>query len=569
MTSCRYWTLCLERLQQWFSLQRRITSMQHTVAILGGGVAGLSAAHELAERGFQVHVYERKPVLGGKARSIPVPNSGTNTRADLPGEHGFRFFPGFYKHVTDSMRRTPYGARGNTFDNLTVATRMLLARAGQTEITCLARYPATLEEFRVFLLELLTPLGVPLDELTFFVNRLLLVATSCSERRLKEYENISWWNFIEAPRMSDKYRAYLGQGLTRSMVAMRAEESSTRTVGVTQLQLLYGLMSPDRVMDRLLSGPTNDVWIDPWTRYLEKLGVVFHRGALVSAIHTSGERVTGIALDSGGTGSSTIQADFYIAALPVEVMTTLMTDDLKHAAPSLAHLDKLRTRWMNGIQFYLSRDEPLVHGHVLYLDSAWALTSISQHQFWTNVDLSQYGDGTVRGILSVDISDWETAGTVLRKPARECTAEQIKEEVWAQLKQHLNDNNAMVIDDANLVNWFLDPDIEFPNPGSATNAEPLLINTAGSLQYRPEAQVELENFFVASDYVRTYTDIACMEAANEAARRAVNCLLLACGSSAPPAQLWPLDEPVFLKPLQEIDRISFALGRPQRLGFIH
>jgi uncharacterized protein with NAD-binding domain and iron-sulfur cluster len=30
------------------------------VAVLGGGVAGLSAAHELAERGFQVDVYEAR-----------------------------------------------------------------------------------------------------------------------------------------------------------------------------------------------------------------------------------------------------------------------------------------------------------------------------------------------------------------------------------------------------------------------------------------------------------------------------------------------------------------------------
>src|SRR6266705_282047 len=105
--------------------------MPSSVAILGGGVAGLSAAQELAERGFQVRVYERKPVLGGKARSIPVPNSGAAGRADLPGEHGFRFFPGFYRHVTDTMRRTPYGSHGNTFQNLTVATRTLLARAGR------------------------------------------------------------------------------------------------------------------------------------------------------------------------------------------------------------------------------------------------------------------------------------------------------------------------------------------------------------------------------------------------------------------------------------------------------
>src|SRR5258708_31648373 len=123
----------------------------------------------------------------------------------------------------------------------------------------------------------------------------------------------------------------------------------------------------------------------------------------------------------------------------------------------------------------------------------------------------------------------------------------------------------MPIDDKNLISWFLDPDIEFPNPSSATNAEPLLINTAGSLQYRPEAQVELENFFVASDYVRTYTDIPCMEAANEAARRAVNCLLLASGSSAPLAQLWQLEEPPFLKPFHEIDWIRFALGLAQHL----
>jgi uncharacterized protein with NAD-binding domain and iron-sulfur cluster len=536
--------------------------MSQTVAIFGGGVAGLSAAQELAERGFQVRVFERKPVMGGKARSIPVPDSALQGRKPLPGEHGFRFFPGFYKHVTDTMRRIPDGAHGNTFDKLQVATRILLARAGQTEITWLARCPETVEDLRVFLLELFTPLGVPPAELTYFVTRLLIVATSCAERRLAEFEKIAWWDFIAAPSMSKAYQAYLGEGLTRSLVAMRAEESSTRTVGVTQLQLLYGLISPDRVFDRLLSGPTSDVWIDPWTQYLQKLGVEFHPGTSVNGIQTDGTRVTGIAVDAG----QPIEADFYIMAVPIEVMASLLTDDLKRAAPSMANLDKLQTRWMNGIQFYLAQDVPVVNGHAIYLDSPWALTSVSQRQFWTNVDLSQFGNGAVRGILSVDISEWQAPGVIYGKPAQECTALQIQEEVWTQLKQHLNVAGTMTLNDANLVGWFLDPDIQFPNPGTATNAEPLLINTAGSLQYRPEAQIELENLFLASDYVRTYTDIACMEAANEAARRAVNCLLVAASSTAAPAQLWPLEEPEFLKPLQEIDRIRFGLGLPHHLA---
>ncbi len=69
---------------------------------------------------------------------------------------------------------------------------------------------------------------------------------------------------------------------------------------------------------------------------------------------------------------------------------------------------------------------------------------------------------------------------------------------------------------------------------------------------------------MASDYVRTYTDIACMKAANEAAaRRAVNCLLLASGSTANSAgttlAVGGAGVPAS-NPLQEIDRIQFTLG---------
>src|ERR1700760_356452 len=94
--------------------------MPTRVVVLGGGVAGMSAAHELVERGFEVVVLERSDLAGGKARSIPVVDNGEDTSGHqlasgaigpiehrLPGEHGVRFFPGFYKHVVDTMRRTP------------------------------------------------------------------------------------------------------------------------------------------------------------------------------------------------------------------------------------------------------------------------------------------------------------------------------------------------------------------------------------------------------------------------------------------------------------------------------
>ncbi|HEY3940109.1 MAG TPA: FAD-dependent oxidoreductase [Bryobacteraceae bacterium] len=534
--------------------------MSTQVAILGGGVAGLSAAHELIERGFAVTVYERNGVFGGKARSIPVPNTGVNGRPDLPGEHGFRFFPAFYKHVPDTMKRIPFPGNVSVFNNLVHATRIDVLRAGKPGVVLSGRVPQDIGDWGVALQSVFSGIGVSDEELLYFVDRLLTLLTSCPERRLAEYEQLSWWDFVGAAQHSSEYQILLAQGLTRSLVAMRAKESSTRTGGYILLQLLFGILSWGG-FDRLLAGPTNEVWLNPWIAYLKQRGAVLESNAPVKQIHATAAGITGVTIEQNGQ-PQTITADYYIAAMPVEIMAALVTDELKAAAPSLANLSKLKIAWMNGIQFYLKQDIAMEFGHTLYADSQWALTSVSQRQFWQQAPIGNYGDGRVGGILSLDISEWQVPGILYGKPATQCTAEEIKNEVWAQVKAHLNVGGAEIIRDDNLLGWFLDPDIQFPNPSAATNAEPLLINTTGSLQYRPEAVTEIPNFFVASDYVKTYTDLATMEGANEAARRAVNGILDRTGSTATRADVWPLQEPDYFQPLIEYDRLRFRLGLP-------
>ena len=101
-----------------------------------------------------------------------------------------------------------------------------------------------------------------------------------------------------------------------------------------------------------------------------------------------------------------------------------------------------------------------------------------------------------------------------------------------------------------------------PTRHAATNLEPLLINTAGSWEDRPEAVTEIENLFLASDYVRTHTDLATMEGANEAARRAVNGILDTTGSTQPRCPVWKLSEPAMFAPARAFDRLLFAAHRP-------
>jgi len=535
--------------------------MGQTVVILGGGIGGLSTAHELAERGFDVRVFESKPIFGGKARSIPVPNSAVEGRKLLPGEHGFRFFPGFYRHVHDTMSRIPFrdNPRG-VLDNLVPTTRTALARAGAPDMLVCSRFPRDRHDWKTAIRGALDFFRViPIRDLVHYVRRLLVWLTSCDERRLHEYEHVPWWDFTQANDRSPGYQQFLGQGFTRLMVAIRAEEGSTRTVGAIGLQLGLGLLTHGVDVDSVLSGPTNEMWIDPWVAHLERLGVVFQHDATVRQIHVDDQRITHVTLEHDGHLMD-VSADYFVAALPVEVMSALLTEDLKRAAPSMANIGRLRTAWMNGIQFYLARRAPIVHGHIVYVDSPWALTSVSQDQFWQSIDLSDYGDGEVKGILSVDISDWVTPGMLYGKPAKECDPVEIKNEVWLQMLAHLDAEGQKQLTNAKIMRWFLDPSIVFPNPSKAVNLEPLLINTVGSLADRPEAWTEIPNLFLAADYVRTGTDLACMEAANEAGRRATNALLERAESVAPRAAIWSLTEPSVFRRFKEWDRLLFERG---------
>ena len=72
------------------------------------------------------------------------------------------------------------------------------------------------------------------------------------------------------------------------------------------------------------------------------------------------------------------------------------------------------------------------------------------------------------------------------------------------------------------------------------------MNLVDTWALRPEATTRIPNLFLASDYVRTYTDLATMEGANEAARRAVNGLLDATGFVGPRCGVWPLHQPEIL-----------------------
>jgi uncharacterized protein with NAD-binding domain and iron-sulfur cluster len=539
-----------------------------SVIVIGGGVAGLTTANELAERGFTVDVFEARPAWGGKARSQPVKDSGTNGRRDLPGEHGFRFYPRFYRHVVDTMSRIPILGGGHVSDHLRGTTESAIAAIDDATWFRFARRKLTrpyevVDALNLFFREL----DFDPADIALFVAKFLQFFTSCEERRLGEYERISWWQFLEGDTYSERFQRQL-RAVPRTMVAMDPRRGSARTIGAISMQLVLDYASTGVTNDRTMGGPSSEMWFDPWISHLAKLGVRLHEGRGVISLDMVDGVITGVTLRDG----SQAHADYYVLAVPLDVVPTLISPRLGALDAGLERLRTLESEvllsWMVGIQFFLYEDVPLVRGHTFYPDAPWGLTSISQPQFWRDLGLfrRRYGTGDVGGLISVDIAEWDVPGMFVPKPAKLCTPEEVAKEVWHQLKAGLNTNGAGgfdgdVLRDELLHSWHLDDDLDYSRGLPPVNTNRLLVHPPGSWQLRPESTTGIPNLVLASDYVRTFTDLATMEGANEAGRRAANVILARSGSAASEVGVWPLHEPATFDLWKRLDARLYKAGR--------
>jgi len=560
-----------------------------SVAVFGAGPAGLTVANELRCRGYDVTVYERRPEreIGGKARTQYWT---TAAGVELPGEHGFRFFPAFYSLIDDTLQRIPLDPATETpadlesalsptngasvFDNFVEPQYQAFGRPGQRLAKVPRRPFGGANDLTDIIRFFYAGLDIPFFDLLRIGLRMMTFLSSCDDRRRVEYEPRTFWDFMGLAEMSSKTQKTLRR-LPRCLVAMDAETGNARTLNNIAFLLMADLLNGAQRPDRILKGPTSETWIRPWYEWLKALGVEFRFGA--------DKAVVGFDLDAGGMSGATLAdgtkvvADYYVSAVPLEVMHGLVSDAMALRSAPLAVLRGIdlgaALSWMVGAQFYLEHDVPVVDGHVAYLESAWSVTSISQAQFWDAIDFkNSYGKGVADGILSVDVSEWfRERGTETGKLPRQCSLAELREELIAQIGVVLTEAGAPILTENNVVEFHLDDDIVWSGGQITDNLSRLLVHPPGLWDKRPPADPSLGRFFLAGDYVQNDTDLATMEGANQAGRDAVNALLDADGSTQQRARSddhLEQAEPLLLKAVKERDQIEFDAGRPPLMEFL-
>ncbi len=545
---------------------------------LAGALPGMRDRH------FHLLTDTELPVLTAEG-GVPATEQGTVTvrvfKIILPGEHGFHFFPGYYRHLFDTMRRTPIvDEEGNetgrtVYDNLTVAPHQSYA----------VQFPhsRTIDE--------------TLDYQQFAL-RMQRYLTTCPARRAAEYEDISWWQYLTGwnPATGTALYVYSPQFAAgvkfsgRVLAAFDAEWGDARTNGDTFIQLELDSWTGKQTFDGILNGGETTNWFEPWRRYLISRGVQFVSGVLegfdlvdgklramvvppgkptaipdedadyyVSATDVvNAEKVTArlprIGVPAGLNGYTTIVPPCPISRTP-QMQEVIVRDPLKQ--PGLRDWDRLQT--LSGIQYFFTNEFNLSDGYMYFTDAAWALSSINPQQFWTRRPTLEK-DGFA-GLMSVDIGSWRLPSatpSLLGKSAWECTREEIAQEVWRQITTSLLREQRDVI--LPQPAWYnLDQNIVFGSSPTSTpreNRTPYQIPIVGDWKNRPAGNpwdptptlpnldsaypylepglwqarhggylVHWDRLVFAGTYMRTFTRMTTMESANESARNAVNAII--------------------------------------------
>jgi hypothetical protein len=529
------------------------------IAIFGGGIAGLSAAHELIRLGYSVRVYEANKDAGGFFRSARLLENGK-----IPSEYSWHGMGPWYHNTFDLMQQIPFDENGSLYDRALSRPINFGIFPNQGDAQFYDK------GFRSI------PIMFEMSKLDWLKWSWLMLKTWAARRRTElHYSTLNaaqQWKEILSERSYTTWRSCFGPWIGSDWTLV-----SLHTTGQFFRKQLISRPTHPHLADAegpawmhgagdgwlLLRGPSSEFWFDRWVRDLRAKGVEFFWQAPLEKLHFDGLLIHAAEL-AGGTP---VQADLYVVA----------TDPFSAAqifarSPSLERereLSLFGPLIQDGphtqVSFRIAFAEPLRFPRervaVVLADSEFNLTLFAEEQVWgTEVELGE----KVRSLWTGTSCVGTVPGRIHGLPVEFCSKEQFIEEVTEQilncqsldaLIRESNDGRSLrsfpILSTEVWHEWRFGPEGIRP-------LHPKWVTTTHSQAYLPSQVTSIANLFLAGAHTRTAADVWSIEGAVESGR-------LAAKGIDPRVHVLGQYKPLWLTLISLLDDVCYSCGAPHIL----
>ena len=540
--------------------------MEHII-VFGAGIAGLSTAHYLMERGYKVTVIESLQTPGGLARSERVPGD-----KGMPSEYSWRGFGPWYHNSFDILKRIPIGKTVND-----ITKRIPRESVYDSELSHPINFIITpdddtpsVDRFRLTII----------DKIKLFW--LILKAWSASEARSKEDYSLMNASEVLTSTLSPKGSQTLSC-LFGPWVGSDASRVSVHQVSLFFRRNLYpGPPSPyyhntnppfihaGKSGWLILKRPSNESWFDPWVEHLASNGVTFRFGSSLDKLHwDKNTRKITYAEISG----EKIIGDRYVLAI-----NPYTTRDILNKTPDMVQFDaqlalfspltndKPHVQISFRIPFYekINLSKSNSETAIILVDSEFDITLFSQDQlFHKNTFLGENIKSLWSGTATID----SVPGKLYNLPMNKLTRVQFINEIKYQIYRSSSLNTLVKKSNNNrALKSFPIGNIEVWHTWKFKNNElrdeyPKWVNNTRNQSYLPRTKTLIKNLYLAGAHTKTNTDLYSMEAAVESGRRAADCI-------SNMNTVIPQHIPLILRSLQFIDSILYSYKLPNVINVL-
>lgn len=309
--------------------------MSHDVIIIGGGVAGLSAAVELAQRGVRVLLLEHRPFLGGRTYSFVDETTGDTV------DNGQHLLMGCYHETRRYLRLIGADHLATLQPNLRID--FLHPARGLASLSCPtlpAPFHALVGMLRLRSLSLKDRLMLLRVGLDLFFH---------SEEKESEIAALSVDEWLTRLGQSELSKKYLWD-----IIAIGSLNDDPKTVSALLFSRVLRAAFLGTREDSALLVPRvglSELLVGPAVRFLRAHGGEVKTGCGVEKLMIEGSRVGGVHCSDG----KIYVARSYISAVPHYAFLNLFSPTLRYSTTPLLHVSQFESSPIITIHLWLDR----------------------------------------------------------------------------------------------------------------------------------------------------------------------------------------------------------------------